>query len=82
MSGMTVNATTDPGIEVMPASARVQVGDEVLRFTVRGQPKAHGAIKFQVRDNGGTGLSGLFGPTIQSTARGWRITAMRAWSGN
>lgn len=83
MSGMTATVTTDPGIEVMPASIPVQVGQEVLRFTVRVQPKAHGAIRFEVRYKGGaTRLNGLFGPTIQSTGSGWRITASRTWPAN
>jgi len=80
MSGMMATVTTDPGIEVAPASTRVQLGHEVLRFTVRVQPEAHGAIRFEVRDKSGTsGVDTPFGPTIETTASGWRIAQSRSW---
>lgn len=80
MNGMTATVTPDLGIEVVPATTHVELDQEVLRFTLRVQPGASGAIKFGVRDKYGTsGLDTLFGPTIQATGSGWRIAPHRSW---
>jgi hypothetical protein len=75
LANKTVTVDAPEGVEVAPSKASSgPIGIVVLRFTIRVQPKAHGALSIEIRSSTNRlSVRPAFGPMIKSSASGWRI---------